>query len=220
MIPSIIAIGLAFYWLLIETDYMRVRLPYGKDRPRYGVGRTLAGWEQYEKDHAKELAKEREEYAKRQAHIKAHTCPICRTLDESRLIETKTIIVGNSTANITACPTCLAKIHKDIVTSQKGITRQPVIKTTQLPLFVEQVRVGSHREWIETTPKHGYHNTVTEYKTVFSDCLPGKEWLKAHYKDEYPEPTIELNIDGKTLSLNGNFKKGMIKEFVKSNKGV
>ncbi len=220
MILSIIVILLAFYWLLRETDYLRVRLPMGKDRPRYGVGRTIAEWEQYGKDHAKELAKERVEYAKRQAYITSHTCPVCKTLDESRLIETKTVTVGNSTANITACPDCLAKIKRDMVTSQKGIIRQPVIKTTQLPLFVEQVRVGSHREWVETTPKHGYHNTVTEYETVFSDCLPGKEWLKAHYKDEYPEPTIELSVDGKILSLNGNYKKGMIKEWVKVNKGV
>ena len=30
MITAIIIISLAFLWLLIETDYMRVRLPAGK----------------------------------------------------------------------------------------------------------------------------------------------------------------------------------------------
>lgn len=33
MITAIIIIGLAFYWLLIETDCMRVRLPVGAATP-------------------------------------------------------------------------------------------------------------------------------------------------------------------------------------------
>lgn len=30
MIPAIVTIAIAFFWLLIETDFMRVRLPIGK----------------------------------------------------------------------------------------------------------------------------------------------------------------------------------------------
>lgn len=30
MIPTIIILAIAFYWLLRETDFMRVRLPVGK----------------------------------------------------------------------------------------------------------------------------------------------------------------------------------------------
>lgn len=32
------------------------------------------------------------------------------------------------------------------------------------------------------------------------------------------EPTIELRVSDKTLSVNGNYRKGLIKEFVKANK--
>jgi len=86
---------------------------------------------------------------------------------------------------------------------------------------IEQVRTGSHTEFIATDDKgHGYHNTVTDYETVYHDCLVPKEWLKAHEHDlDGYEPTIELIANGKTLSVNGNYKHGVIKDFVKVNKG-
>ncbi len=31
MIATLITIGIAFYWMLRETDYLRIRLPMGKD---------------------------------------------------------------------------------------------------------------------------------------------------------------------------------------------
>lgn len=219
MIPTLIIIITALAWLIKETDFLRVRLLVGKELPRYGVGRTIAEWERYNKAHEKELERERKEYAERQAYIKSHTCPLCHKLDENRIIETKTVSVGNSTAHITACPDCLAKIEKDMVASQKGITRQTSIQTARPPLFIEEVRIGSHKEHhiaeYEIKGKHPEWDTVvTDYKTVFHDCLPGKNWLEAHHKDEYPEPTIELSVDGKTLSLNGDYKKGMIQGFM------
>jgi hypothetical protein len=81
--------------------------------------------------------------------------------------------------------------------------------------FIKQVRLGSHQEWVSTDDKgHGYHKIVDEYTTHYNDCLPGKKWLEAHKHDEYPEPTIELSIDGKSLSVNGNYKKGVIAGFM------
>lgn len=53
------------------------------------------------------------------------------------------------------------------------------------------------------------------YKMVFHDCLPGKEWLEAHYQDFIPEPTIEILVDGATIAnLNSNYKRGMIKQIL------
>lgn len=40
--------------------------------------------------------------------------------------------------------------------------------------------------------------------------LPGWEWLHEHYGDPYPEPTFDLSIDGRVVSLT-NYKKGAIK---------
>lgn len=81
---------------------------------------------------------------------------------------------------------------------------------------IEQVRTGSHNEFHATDDKgHGYHNTVTDYKTVYHDCLVPKAWLKKHEHDlDGYEPTIEVSVDGKTLSLDGNYKQGMIKTFL------
>ncbi len=169
MITALTIIALALVWLLIETDYMRVRLPVGKELPRYGVGRTMAQWEVYNKAHAKELEKERKEYTERQAIIKAHTCPICRAYNEDFLIETKTIIAGNSTCHITGCPDCLAKYEKEIIKSQESNPRQPT-----------------------------YKQSTTEPRGFIPD-----------YGD------IEILVDGKLeLSLNGDNKRGMVKDFM------
>jgi len=89
-----------------------------------------------------------------------------------------------------------------------------------LPNFIKEVRVGSHQVWHEAIGGYkagrGWHEIVTDYKTAFHDCLPGKEWLKEHYRDVIPEPTIEITVDGgKSFSVNGNYKQGVIKGFMK-----
>jgi hypothetical protein len=111
----------------------------------------------------------------------------------------------------------------DVITEAQRIAdaKQHLVtshRSPQLPLLVMKVSTGSHREWVETTPKHGFHRIVTEYKEVFDDCLCGKKWLEKHYNDVIPEPTMELSVNGKELHLNGNYKPGMIKDFCKANK--
>lgn len=86
---------------------------------------------------------------------------------------------------------------------------------------IEQVRVGSHNEFHATDDKgHGWNQTVTDFETVYHDCLVPKGWLQEHEHDlDGYEPTVELFVDGgKSISLNGNFKRGMIREWVKANK--
>ncbi len=214
MIPTLIIIALALVWLLIETDYMRVKLPVGKELPRYGVGRTMAQWEEYNKAHEKELEKERKEYTERQAVIKSHTCPLCRTTNDNLLIETKTIIAGNSTCHITGCLNCLEKYSKEITKAQTEKPQKQSYGKAQPLLFITQEHIGSHKQEIGMRGGRRHYEYVDDYKTVFHDCLTGKEWLEAHYKDEYPEPMIELSVDGKNLSVNGDYKKGMIAGFM------
>lgn len=64
--------------------------------------------------------------------------------------------------------------------------------------------------------KYGYrsygHN---ETELVFNDCLPGKAWVKAHYQDIIPEPTMVLVIEGRTHKINGDYKRGLIKNIIK-----
>ncbi len=73
------------------------------------------------------------------------------------------------------------------------------------------------QEFIATDDKgHGYHSIVTDYKTVYHDCLVSKDWLKAHEHDlDNYEPTIEITVDGQSpFSVNGNYKQGVIKDFM------
>jgi hypothetical protein len=88
---------------------------------------------------------------------------------------------------------------------------------------IERVRVGSHQEFVPTDDKgHGYHQIVEEYTTHYDDCLVSKEWLQEHeHSLDGWEPTIEITLDDKTLSVNGNYRKGMIKDWVKTKiKGI
>lgn len=96
-----------------------------------------------------------------------------------------------------------------------------------MPELIERVRIGSHHEYVKwnhetnkydyaSKPKRGYvHQVVEDFQTVYHDCLVSGDWLKAHEHDldDY-EPTIEIAVNGKTLNVNGNYKQGMIKEFM------
>jgi hypothetical protein len=47
-----------------------------------------------------------------------------------------------------------------------------------------------------------------------SNCLFPIDWLKAHYQDVIPEPTIDLVVNGKETHFNGNFRTGCVHEFM------
>lgn len=80
--------------------------------------------------------------------------------------------------------------------------------------IIERVRVGSHREPQELYGRT-FNRIVEDYETIYHDCLPGKEWIKSHEHDlDNFEPTIEIVIDGKSLAVNGNYKKGLIPGFM------
>lgn len=225
MIPTIMAISLAFLWLLIETDWMRIRLPMGKvvnntmplPEPITEVKHNPIDTPYYW------MTPEQKEW-----HIMlCHNCNLSSRLhswrtchkDEERWtawkLPAKTIQAFNSTLTLAeGCNIQRALLLKDIAREHKR--KATTFKPCQLPMdaFIKTVRIGSHREWVVTTPKHGFHRIVEEYTTHYNDCLPGKKWLKAHEHDNYPEPTIELSIDGKSLSVNGDYKKGTIQGFM------
>jgi hypothetical protein len=142
----------------------------------------------------------------------------------------KTIKAFNSTLNLAeGCNIQRALFLKSMARElkRKTTTYQPPLFNHE---FIYQVRVGSHHEYVRwnhetqeydyaSKPKAGYsHRVVEDYNTNYRDCLPGKVWLKTHANDVLPEPTIEITIDGKNLSVNGNYRKGMIRDFVKTNK--
>lgn len=88
---------------------------------------------------------------------------------------------------------------------------------TPVPLFITQERTGSEKVQHGTRGGRRYYQHDDTYETVYHDCLVSKAWLKKHSKDVIPEPTMEVIVNGKTLSVNGNYKKGVVKEFIKVN---
>lgn len=124
---TLIMVLAAFAWLLLETDWMRVRLPYG-GTPRHKLKLAIAQWKVYDKAHSKEIAKDQKEYAVRQAHITAHTCPQCKASNDDIVVETKEARIGNSTCHIIGCPDCIDKTITKVNKSQTAKPRKPAYK--------------------------------------------------------------------------------------------
>ncbi len=235
MIATIIIVSIAFGWLGFETKWLTVRLPIG-GKP---VNKTLnaesskdrtAGFEPENVGLIPTSATKADTpyYWKspedKQTHL--NLCVGCRLKCQEHKTErwcgwklpAKSIKAFNSTLNLNeGCNIWRAKFLKQVA---REVKRKTTVSSglSPLPAFIKTVRIGSHQEWIETTPKHGYHRIVEEYTTHYNDCLVPKSWLKKHEHDTLPEPTIEISADGKNLSVNGNYKVGVIKEFVKANR--
>ena len=131
-------------------------------------------------------------------------------------VAARTIHIEGQTLNLyEGCNKCRAGILKTIIWNlHRKVVAQLVY--APLPPFVEHVRIGSHLDFHETSPKHGYHTMVNDYSTVFHDCLPGKAWLRTHYQDKLPDQDITITVDGQPFNRNGDFKRGDIKEFMGS----
>lgn len=182
MIVSIAWIVLCFVWLLIESDWLRVRLPVGnlpvKRNGRWQFGRFG------------------DDCVMMRDRCYAEKCRECRKGDRifAWRIPARTVKLYGSVITFKAgCNLYRAKLLKDIIREHKRKTSRPASRPLPL-LFIAR----------------------TDGKIVCDDCLPGKKWVKAHYKDKYPESTMELRVDGKmALSLNGDYKKGMIQTALK-----
>jgi hypothetical protein len=177
-------------------------------------------WDIFNKRFASFYERETQERIKRDTEIKSHTCPICKKRVE---VATKTEkhTIGNSTITVTGCPTCILNYRDELFKIQTAKHKARAIVSIQKfqKSFIEQVRTGSQKVQHGMRGNRKYYENEDTYKTEFSDCLPGKEWLEAHYQDIIPEPTIELIIgDKEPITFNGDYKPGVIKEFIKANK--
>lgn len=221
MVTTIIIIGVALAWLAWESDWFTIRLPYGKALQSNSSGIKMKG------NNISLPATDSPYYWRTPEDKEKHLrlCVGCRLKCQEHKTErwagwtlpARTIKAFNSTLNLNeGCNIWRAMFLKQVANANKP--RKVSFTPCQLPLdaFIKTVRIGSHNEWIATDDKgHGYHRIVEEYTTHYNDCLIGKGWLKEHEHDKYPEPTIELTVDGgQALSLNGNYNKGKIKTFM------
>ncbi len=228
MIATIIIVSLALVWLLVETDFMHVRLPCGAVSKSVITTSTL------------ELKTKPLEIPRNDIIPPILLLPeVCQlTKIQREFADTKyrdswrygtsyniirqdsyqQMIIGNQTITLNATSPNLYELIAEVSKVQTEKPRKPSYRPCRLPedAFIETIRTGSHNEFHETTPKHGYNVTVSDFTTHYHDCLPGKKWLKAHINDHKEfEPTIELMVSGKTLTINGNYKTGMIKQAMK-----
>ena len=234
MILSIIAILSAMYWLMVETKYLTVNLAYIKPIA-VQCNEHQKHTPQIEPCKVKTcsypvpepikllaevcyLTRVQNEMKGSKYQIDYHQMQPCRT--ESYQV----VYIGGHSISLSAISEKLYDLIGEFQKIANSKDRKTTAKLAPLPAFVRTVRTGSHTEWIPNKTwnedgtvtedkKHGYHKIVEEHETMFDDCLCGKEWLKAHYQDVIPEPTIDLIVNGKETHFNGNFKTGCIKEF-------
>jgi hypothetical protein len=95
------------------------------------------------------------------------------------------------------------------------------------------MNIGGHTVTLNATSPRLYdiiteygkaNNTRSQHRVTLAQPVTnlinfvGEEWWNAHCSKAYPEPTIELSVNGKTKSINGDYKPGMIKDFCMANR--
>jgi hypothetical protein len=206
MLLSIILIILSFSWLFYETKCFSVRLPYGRliievkkinlnpiDNPYY--------WKSDEQREQSFILCRNDYHCPYRARCKKSE----RWLGWK--IPARTVKAFNSTLNFEAmCNIKRALLLKDMAKELKHKPSQTVKAPCQsvvIPLIEDRLKLNQ------------YGHRTSESETVYHDSLVSKEWLEAHLKDEYPEPLIEIIVNnGKSISVNGNYKPKMITEFM------
>jgi len=113
----------------------------------------------------------------------------------------RTITLYGSTVTLEEqCNVLRARIIKDVRNEQRR--KNIRLSLVPIPAFVRQVRLGSHRL--------KYRGIIEDFKTVYDDCIPGKDWLEANHNNVLPEQSITLMVDGKPVDT-GNGIKATIK---------
>ena len=103
----------------------------------------------------------------------------------------------------------------------------------QISASYQQMNIGGHSISLLATSSKLY-DTIAEFQRIVDgkdrkpvlkfapinnfNPLCGKEWYNEHYQDVMPEQFIELKVNDKSISFDGDFKTGKIKEFIKANK--
>mgnify|MGYP001564389877 FL=1 len=192
-----LTISIAFLWLGKETNWLTLRLPCG------ALGHATGGLEP--------LAGSKPLPAPILPLLLPEVCSITRIYDvlgkhayntrwgpggynTKEKPSYQQMNIGGSTITLKAT---LPDLYKRIEELEKAADGNKQIKGSKSMVFSK-----------------GLRGSTCAFDTT-RQPLCGKAWLKKHYKDVVPEPTIEIIIDGKTLSVNGDYKKGVIKDFMK-----
>jgi hypothetical protein len=231
MLISLLFVALAFGFLLQQTDNLRIRLLQYSKPVMFNIDDNLPTKKvNYEVQDDDDITAVYEPHHKQNTEMlflpdKSYLTKFHEEFKDSKYkperysdykISNQVIKIANHSIQIRSdLPELWDKLH-EINKVQTDKVKASSIKTATNLKLIEQVRIGSHTE-VDNNPilKHPIKRLVEDYETVYHDNLVGKEWLKKHANDlkDY-EPTIEIFIDDKSLSLNGNYKPKMITEFM------
>jgi hypothetical protein len=211
MLWTLVVFLLCFMWMLVETDFLMVRLPCGKCKTEAQILMLTTIVNEIMALPERKLLPQ---FCERTLYDKSQT-GFHRTQYNRSKQSLQQMTIGKATFRLNPTLSNLYELIREVekVQSEKHKPHQ-VTMSFPVATLVEDVRIGSHTEtnkWTDDAgKKHKFNNIVIDHKIVFHDCLCGKEWLEAHYKDEYPEPTIDLEVGDKEFHVNGNFKTGLI----------
>ena len=208
MIPALIIIGLAFTWLLYETDWMQVRLLAGKEIPRNKLKMTISEWERYDKIHAKEIEQLQKEHKEQQI------ARACRQQSENKQKVEKT---GRKWQFAKYGDDCLMMRDRCYI-EHCNLCRQGDrffawrIPARNIKLFGSTINLKAGCNL--------YRAKLLKdiAKAQKSKALPQYGNMKApiSYGPEQPYGDIQIKVDGEVkLNLNGDSKRGMVKDFMK-----
>jgi len=224
MILSSFIIGLAFAWLLAETEFLSIRLQAGKTpepnietpkRKQRPIIEPCTATQVKTCSYPVVLllpemcgfTKLQTQIVKEKWRIDADNPYHYNTYDNRIRLSYQQMIIGGHEFKILATS---HKLYDTIAEAQKvadSKTRSESyskLRQTKEPMTCKMIY----------NPDSG--NDEPNYE---SNCLFPIEWLQAHYQDIIPEPTIDLIIDGVETHFNGNFKTGCIKELIKIKRG-
>jgi hypothetical protein len=204
MILSTILLALGFAWLMVETDWLRIRLPYGsipeenhdhiKRHPRIELGRII-------------------NVAYPETKLLTEMCYVTKLEHELTRKYFRSFATGRDSyqtmsigGNLLTVNSHNPKLYDVIAEARKiaddKIRKEPYAKLRQTKMFWTADKIYN--------PDTG--NDEPHYK---SNCLFPIEWLEAHYNDHKDfEPTIELTVNEKSISFNGDFRNGKIHDFM------
>jgi hypothetical protein len=185
MILSTIILALGFSWLMVETDWLRIRLPYGsipeenhdhiKRHPRIELGRIINA--SYPKPETIKLLAEFCYVTKLEHEL---TRKYFRSFATGR-DSYQTMSIGGNLLTVNSHNPKLYDVIAEAVKIADSKDRKPALKLAPINWF---------------------------------NPLCGKEWYNEHMNDHKDfEPTIELTVNEKSISFNGNYKTGKIHDF-------
>ena len=204
MILSTILLALGFAWLMVETDWLRIRLPYGsipeenhdhiKRHPRIELGLIINA-------------------SYPETKLLTEMCYVTKLEHELTRKYFRSFATGRDSyqtmsigGNLLTVNSHNPKLYDVIAEARKiaddKIRKEPYAKLRQTKMFWTADKIYN--------PDTG--NDEPHYK---SNCLFPIEWLEAHYNDHKDfEPTIELTVNEKSISFNGDFRNGKIHDFM------